>query len=236
LSSLTVCEGDSVLLGANAGLDSYSWSPGNDTGITHLVYITGAYVLTAADSGGCEAHDTINVLFQQNTLALPSADDTTVCRNFPFHLFANGTPSVYWYDVNGNAIGSGTNLVFAAGLPADSTFYVLTSDGVCRTNLIPVNVIVEECPPLTPNVFSPNGDGTNDGFSLYEPEALNIRVQIYDRWGVLVYEYTDLYGFWDGTYMVNGKMCSDGVYYWIADIGYFNGNQQKSGFVHLLTH
>lgn len=236
LSSLTVCEGDSVLLGANAGLDSYSWSPGNDTGITHLVYVTGSYVLTTADSGGCEAHDTISVQFQQNTLALPSADDTTVCRNFPFHLFANGSPSVYWYDMNGNPIGSGSDLSFTSGLPADSSFFVLVSDGVCRTSLVPVNVNVEECPPLTPNVFSPNGDGTNDGFSLYEPEALNIRVQIYDRWGVLVYEYTDVYGFWDGTYMVNGKMCSDGVYYWIADIGYFNGNQQKSGFVHLLTH
>jgi gliding motility-associated-like protein len=236
LSSLTVCEGDSVLLGANAGLDSYSWSPGNDTSLTHLVYVTGSYVLTTADSGGCEAHDTISVQFQQNTLPLPSAVDTIVCRNFPFHLHASGTPAFYWYDVNGNVVGTGSNLTFASGLPADSTFFVLSSDGVCRTSLIPVNVTVEECPPLTPNVFSPNGDGTNDGFSLYEPEALNIRVQIYDRWGVLVYEYTDVYGFWDGTYMVNGKMCSDGVYYWIADIGYFNGNQQKSGFVHLLTH
>jgi gliding motility-associated-like protein len=236
LSSLTVCEGDSVLLGANSGLDTYSWSPGSDTGITTLVYVTGTYVLTTADSGGCEAHDTISVQFQQNTLPLPAANDTTVCRNFPFHLTATGTPAFYWYDVNGNVVGSGNTLVFASGLPADSMFYVLTTDGVCRTSLVPVNVTVEECPPLTPNVFSPNGDGTNDGFSLYEPEALNIRVQIYDRWGVLVYEYTDVYGFWDGTYMVNGKMCSDGVYYWIADIGYFNGNQQKSGFVHLLTH
>jgi gliding motility-associated-like protein len=112
----------------------------------------------------------------------------------------------------------------------------MTDDGVCRSGMDPFVITIEECPPLTPNVFTPNGDGTNDYFQLYEPEATGIHVEIYDRWGVKIYEYNDVYGFWDGTYQPTGKLCSDGVYYWIADIGYFNGNQKKSGFVHLLTH
>ena len=113
---------------------------------------------------------------------------------------------------------------------------MLTDNGICRSTPDFVNVTVQECPPLTPNVFTPNGDGSNDVFQLYEPEATRIHVEIYDRWGVLIYTYDDVYGFWDGTYMLNGKMCADGVYYWIADIDYSGVPGKKSGFVHLLTH
>jgi len=236
LSTLTVCEGDSILLGANAGMDDYNWQPGNLTDSIVYVFTDGNYVLTTQDSGGCEAHDTIAIAFVQNTLQAPVVSDTTVCRGMPFGLNANGASTLTWYGLNGNPLGTGSELLFPIGLQVDSSFLVLTDDGICRSSLSPVNVNVEECPPLTPNVFSPNGDGVNDVFMLYEPEALNIHVWIYDRWGVLIYEYTDVYGFWDGTYQTTGKLCVDGVYYWIADIGYTNSNAKKSGFVHLLIN
>lgn len=236
LSSMNVCEGDSILLGANAGMDSYNWQPGNMTDSIVYVYQDGNYILTTADSGGCEAHDTLAVAFVQNTLSPPVSSDTIVCRGMPFSLFANGNPTITWYSLTGSALGTGNELGFPTGIGSDTTFLVLTDDGICRSQPSPINVLVQDCPPLTPNVFSPNGDGTNDVFQLYEPEATGIHVWIYDRWGVLIYEYTDVYGYWDGTYQPTGKMCVDGVYYWIADIDYSGVTGKKSGFVHLLTH
>lgn len=236
MSDLTVCEGDSILLAANPGMDAYNWSPtGADDSIVY-VYVDGNYVLTTADSGGCEARDTIAISFVQNQLQPPLTSDTMVCRGMPFHLFSNGAPTLVWQTATGTTLATGSNLEFPTGIQTDSTFYILTDDGVCRSQPSPISVDIEECPPLTPNVFSPNGDGANDFFQLYEPEATGIHVWIYDRWGVLIYEYTDLYGFWDGTYMVNGEMCSDGVYYWVATIDYSGVPGKKSGFVHLLTH
>lgn len=236
LSDLTVCEGDSILLGANPGMDSYNWQPGNQNDSLVYVYADGNYVLTTADSGGCEARDTISIAFVQNNLSAPLTSDTVVCRGMPFHLFGNGSPVITWYDFSGAVLGTGNELQFGSGLQTDSTFYVLTDDGICRSMPAPVNVSVIECPPLTPNVFSPNNDGTNDFFQLYEPEATGIHVWIYDRWGVLIYEYADVYGSWNGTYQPTGKMCVDGVYYWVADIDYSGAAGKKTGFVHLLTH
>lgn len=236
LSTLTVCEGDSILLGANAGMDDYNWQPGNLSDSIVYVFTDGNYVLTTQDSGGCEAHDTIAIAFVQNTLQPPLVSDTVVCRGMPFALSANGSGALNWYGMNGNLLGAGAELLFPTGLQVDSSFYVLTDDGICRSALSPVNVDVEECPPLTPNVFSPNGDGTNDVFSLYEPEATAMHVWIYDRWGVLIYEYTDVYGFWDGTYQPTGQPCVDGVYYWIADVTCVGSNGKKSGFIHLLRN
>jgi gliding motility-associated-like protein len=236
LSSLTVCEGDSILLSANAGMDGYSWSPGNMSDSIIYVYVDGNYILTTNDTGGCLAHDTIAIAFVQNTLTPPLVSDTTVCKAMPFSLTAYGPPTVIWSTGFGNTLATGNEFLLATGVQTDTSFYITTDDGVCRSTTGVVNVTVEDCPPLTPNVFTPNGDGSNDYFQLYEPEASSIHVEIYDRWGVKIYEYNEVFGYWDGTYQPTGKLCVDGVYYWIADIGYFNGNTKKSGFVHLLTH
>jgi gliding motility-associated-like protein len=236
LSDLTVCEGDSILLGANAGMEEYSWSPGGMTDSIVYVYLDGNYILTTEDTGGCEARDTIAIAFVQNTLSPPLVSDTVVCIGMPFILSAAGQPTIIWSTSTGSALSTGNEFEFPTGLQTDSTFYIMIDDGVCRSTMDPFLITVEECPPLTPNVFTPNGDGSNDFFQLYEPEALTLHMEIYDRWGVKIYEYDGPYGFWDGTYQPTGKLCVDGVYYWVANIGYFNGNQKKSGFVHLLTH
>ena len=51
-----------------------------------------------------------------------------------------------------------------------------------------------------PNVFSPNNDGYNDFFTPkgYFPPNLQISLTIYDRWGVLVYRYSESTPAWDG--------------------------------------
>ncbi|HXC04644.1 MAG TPA: gliding motility-associated C-terminal domain-containing protein, partial [Bacteroidia bacterium] len=90
-------------------------------------------------------------------------------------------------------------------------------------------------PPFEPNklvnVFSPNGDGSHDlfyPFPIYDPtdpqhEALfdyiyyyteRYHLEVYDRWGVLMFNTHDFNQGWDGTY--NGKQVVPGTYYWIA--------------------
>jgi len=38
-----------------------------------------------------------------------------------------------------------------------------------------------------PNVFSPNGDGSNDEFLIYYQGFIKIELRIYDRWGLLIW-------------------------------------------------
>ena len=64
-----------------------------------------------------------------------------------------------------------------------------------------------------PNVFSPNGDGINDLFSIYPGEAI-LRLQmegtIYDRWGNVVFGSTEIPFAWDGRF--GGETLMPGVY------------------------
>lgn len=114
--------------------------------------------------------------------------------------------------------------------PLGTTTYTLTvtdADGCSASDEVVVEV--EKTRPLyAPNIFSPNDDGFNDIFSLAgNPFSVaNIsELNIYDRWGNLVYigrdlSPTDASSGWDGR--VNGKVLGSGVYLWFAKLEFLN--------------
>ena len=57
------------------------------------------------------------------------------------------------------------------------------------------------CEVFVPNAFSPNGDGNNDFFNpVLENGQILLSMQIFDRWGKLVYNNTSLRRGWNGKY------------------------------------
>jgi len=83
----------------------------------------------------------------------------------------------------------------------------------------------EECEMIIPNIMTPDGDGRNDTF-----EVTSIRrypgssVQVFNRWGNLIFEDLDYNGKW------NGDGAADGTYYYIVGlkkntgVEYFRGD------------
>jgi gliding motility-associated-like protein len=72
---------------------------------------------------------------------------------------------------------------------------------------------VEIVPPLSlyiPNSFTPNGDGLNDTFGVAGEGIKDFSIQIYNRWGQLVFQASDANNRWDGTY--NGQKVPSGSY------------------------
>ncbi|HWY11570.1 MAG TPA: gliding motility-associated C-terminal domain-containing protein [Bacteroidia bacterium] len=67
-----------------------------------------------------------------------------------------------------------------------------------------------------PNVFTPNGDGVNDYFTLLTTNITNITCKIFDRWGVKMYDVTSDKGniSWDGKNFSN-KDVPAGTYFYI---------------------
>ena len=63
---------------------------------------------------------------------------------------------------------------------------------------------------FVPNVFSPDGDNTNDVFQVMGRGLEHITIEIYNRWGQLVFEAPHLNESWDGTY--RGQPCPVGTY------------------------
>lgn len=80
-----------------------------------------------------------------------------------------------------------------------------------------------------PNVFSPNSDGVNDFFTVLGPEPRVVgirRLQIFDRWGQLLYDGTDLPANspatgWNGK--AKGQDVAEGVYLYQVEVAFLNG-------------
>jgi gliding motility-associated-like protein len=65
-----------------------------------------------------------------------------------------------------------------------------------------------------PNVFTPNGDGYNKKFVVEGlSSCYNYDMDIYNRWGQLMYRASGTQLIWDGYY--NGKLVPEGVYYFV---------------------
>jgi gliding motility-associated-like protein len=80
--------------------------------------------------------------------------------------------------------------------------------------------------PLTlyaPNVFSPDGDGTNDFFAFKGQGVENYSLEVYNRWGQMVYQANDLSDEWNGDY--RGTPAPLGTYvYQVKAVNYTGEN------------
>ncbi len=91
---------------------------------------------------------------------------------------------------------------------------------------------------LMPNVFTPNGDDTNDFFFPVpiglDSEAIEIvEFKIYNRWGNLIYDNTDPQNGWDGNF--DGKPVDSEVYAYFISIQVADcGLQTKQGNITLI--
>jgi gliding motility-associated-like protein len=73
-------------------------------------------------------------------------------------------------------------------------------------------------PLFIPNAFTPNGDGVHDLWEISGLERFsNLSVEIFNRWGQIVYKSTGTYKPWDGT--KNGVMLPVSTYYYVIDGG-----------------
>jgi hypothetical protein len=84
---------------------------------------------------------------------------------------------------------------------------------------LPLLTSVDKSQVFIPNVFSPNGDGKNDVFTIrLGKDATGMDMVIFDRWGKQVYQTNSLANGWNGTY--DGKDAEVGVYQYLIKVKY----------------
>lgn len=78
---------------------------------------------------------------------------------------------------------------------------------------VPITVSISESNLSFPNAFSPNGDGVNDIYKAKDTfrSIVEFHAYIYNRWGQLLYEWTNPSEGWDGKY--KGQDVKQGVYF-----------------------
>ena len=103
--------------------------------------------------------------------------------------------------------------------PTQTTQYYLTANNGYCTITDFCEVIVRSGLEI-PNTFSPNGDGINDAWEILGiDEFPDCFVQIYNRWGQLVFQTTGYSSGkqWDGTSQ-NGRELAPSVYYYVINL------------------
>jgi gliding motility-associated-like protein len=138
-----------------------------------------------------------------------------------------------WFTINGTLLDT-TNAITVT--PDSTSQYVLwISDFKYDQSWDTVKVIIDDnCISLDiPNVFTPNNDGFNDNFNIKSDNLAGLNMSVYNRWGKKVFETNELSPGWDGTQ--NNKECAAGVYFYVADVRFKNGQTaSKNGTITLV--
>lgn len=118
--------------------------------------------------------------------------------------------------------GSATNTSFGHFLETQlaGCYAVSALDSVGNESILSNLFCVDNCPKYElPNAFTPNGDGANDLYTPFQGWRFIERVdmQIFNRWGNLVFQTTDPNLNWNGQ-SEGGKDLSEGTYFYVCKV------------------
>jgi gliding motility-associated-like protein len=209
LADATICaDALPVSVTANSGFSAYLWSDGSTTQSLNLSQ-SGSYTLTATHQCGTVTDNmAVNILprvpaFSLGTSPIDICEDG---KQTPITLRPDQIlPNYQW----------NTGATTSSIAVAEAGIYSLVSENDCNTERAEIEVI--GCPATLyfPNAFSPNNDGYNDVYLPFGKNVTFLSLQIFDRWGELVYEEkgNDLHG-WDGSF--RGKPLDTGVFVYLC--------------------
>lgn len=239
----SLCIGQSVTLnGASTELVAYAWfvngEPAGEISLLNLAPdSTSTVILEATNTFGCIDRDTVTIRVDFPRTELQ--DSLPICPGATAELDAGYPGSSYnWLNVP----GSGGAQVEVVRSPGDYSVVVQSPEEPCPITLeFPVYEIIEVCEALlfVPNAFSPNGDGNNDFFTVFGQAVLEYRIQIFNRWGELIYSSNDASEIsnpsrgWDGSF--RGQPQPIGAYiYHIVAVGGDGASVEKRGEIFLV--
>jgi gliding motility-associated-like protein len=213
----TLCNNATLLLTAPTNYQSYLWNDLSKEN-TLLVSKQGMYLVLVTDSG-CAAQDQINIYYL-NTPNITLGKDTTICDGVPFYLKANSQKANYlWSDFSTDSIIQITQ----------SGNYWVKVYNVCgsATDTAKIELIACNCYIHLPNAFTPNGNALNEVFlPVSNCEMINYQIQIFNRWGVQIFESTNSTVGWDGKF--NGQLLTNDVYTYKVEADLVNSNKSAA--------
>jgi gliding motility-associated-like protein len=114
---------------------------------------------------------------------------------------------------------------------------VVTNDMGCKDTSLRLTLlyVAADGRVLVPNAFTPNGDNNNDLFKPTLTGVVNTEYtfQVFDRWGIKLFETHDINEGWDGVYM--NKPAVLDAYIWLINGKFVDGSYfEEKGNVTLL--
>jgi gliding motility-associated-like protein len=191
-----VCQGQSINIGTSVSYDkpSFLWNTGSTSG-SISVSNQGWYELLVTDSAGCftmdSAYLTVNALPN-----IPLSKDTTIPASTSLTLNAGSGNNYYLWNTGQNSQEININ--------NPGTYWVTVTDiaGCVKTDTIIVKEGIATINIRIPNAFTPDNSVENKNWDIVALNNYpNASVEVYDRWGRMVFQAKNGYPSpgWDGT-------------------------------------
>lgn len=230
-------DGSIEITSFQGGEEPFVYFYGEETfmNVEDITFSAGMHTITITDAYDCMVATTFEVL-NSDSIIIVTEPEVVVKYGRSGTLTADVSidddqiSSIIWADASGNFLAMGKEVEIASD---NETVIVVVEDlNGCSTSA-EVNLIIDyEVDVFYPNVFSPNGDGTNDYFVLYsdgQPQSLDA-IRIFDRAGELIYsqtnqDFNESQQGWNGEF--NGKFVQPGVYVFMIQYTLGNGEQRN---------
>ena len=250
IGSTTICPGNQATLNANAnnGQTPYSfyWSPPNNLNNPNsqnpiaTPNTTTIYTVTVTDANGCSA-DTSTTIYvgTEPTAAMAPWTPALSCDGYVVPFGTNGSSNAvsYYWDFGDGTNSTQQNNIHSYPFNGNYVVTLVVFNPPCRDS-VDTTIVVGDMSGfinvLPANVFTPNGDGMNDCFhpaitptstsitpAVIDTLADCITIEVYDRWGVKMFESTDTKKCWDGK-TKGGSPANEGTYFYLAKFGEIN--------------
>jgi gliding motility-associated-like protein len=235
-----ICLGDSVFIQASGGL-TYSWNPTNSLRFINPKEAwakptsTTIYEVITFNQHGCTDTGEVAIAVTNPPLNYSLEDSTIIIgETIDANVFIGPLYNYQWTPSNGLSCNNCPNPKMK---PEITTTYYLTmfDDFGCYEIKDTVTITVDfQFSIDVPTAFSPNGDNTNDiiyanGWGIKELTAF----KIYNRFGELVFESTDLEKGWNGEY--KGKPQPIETYIFTVEAESYSGEHlSKKGNISLI--
>lgn len=213
-----MCRGESMTLTASPGVN-YSWNPaslaGTPTAQTTVVFPVESTTFTVfvTDDFGCTASSQIEVGVWQPPY-VDAGPDREIDWLDETRLFGTVDADTFWWSPP-EAL-SCSDCLTPVVLQSEPGWFVLSTisdQGCIGRDSVHLEVFF---PVYVPTAFTPNQDGINDVFRVEGVEPRGYRLEIFNRWGEMVFWSTDPEEPWLGNEQVKGgeHYVPDGVYSW----------------------
>jgi gliding motility-associated-like protein len=245
-SCTDVCVNSTGNIFTASGGTSYVWTTPLGTTITSGNGTNSITVDWGATSGpifvmdtnalGCFS-DPVSCTVTVSTPPIAAFDTTSNGFTYNFtDISTGGATSWVWDfgDGNSSALQNPSN-TYASNGPQTVCLTAGNANGCIDSICYVINVDVFEFFNI-PNVFTPDGDNVNDQWYVNSSGFKEFHVDIYDRWGLKVWEAESATIKWDGR-TTSALECSDGTYFYILKAtSVTNKDQSTTGFINLLRN
>lgn len=231
LGDSIVCIGNGIMLSVSDAI-SYLW-PDGSTGSSVSFIPSADTLITVTASNFCDTFVLNRNIVVNPNPTITILPDTSIVVQESIKIITTGGGSGANYTWSPSDGLNCTNCQQPIASPIETTTYtveVIDSNGCKSYEYITIDVLLPDL--FIPTGFSPNNDGFNDAVFVRSLDIKTMVLQIYNRWGGLVFETEDQKIGWDGT--SNGKKLDFGVYVYRFEATLLSGERvTQSGSITL---